>query len=78
VNNLYILTAATIIVGMVIASTLITYSNFKSLPTATFGDHGEGFEDTYEDWFENRGDDNSNYYQQSKQQQDEFFEKSNK
>jgi hypothetical protein len=66
VNNKYIFTAATIIVGMVIASTLITYSNFTSLPTAAFGDHGEGFEDTYEDWFENRGNDNSNYYQQPK------------
>ena len=71
-NNKYVLTAATI-VGMVIASTLITYSNF-SLPAA-FGDHGEGFEDTYGNWYEDR-DDNSNYYQPK--QQDESFEKSNK
>jgi hypothetical protein len=70
VNNKYILTAT--IVGMVIASTLIIYSNF-SLPTA-FGDHGEGFEDTYGNWYEDR-DDNSNDYQ-PKQQQDESFEKS--
>lgn len=71
-NNLYILTA-TIIVGMVIASTLITYSNF-SLPAA-FGDHGEELEDTYRNWYEDR-DDNSNYYHPK--QHDESFEKSNK
>lgn len=57
---------------MVIASTF-TYSNFN-LPAA-FGDHGEGFEDTYGNWYEDR-DDNSNYYQPK--QQDESCEKSNK
>ena len=38
------------IIGMVIAITLITYSNFNLY--AAFGDHGEGFEDTYGDWYE--------------------------
>ena len=51
---------------MVIAITLITYSNFNLY--AAFGDHGEGFEDTYGDWYEKR-DDSSNYYQQQPQQQ---------
>jgi hypothetical protein len=48
-NNKFIIAVATI-VGMVIVTTLITYSNFN-LPAA-FGDHGEEFEDTYENWYE--------------------------
>ena len=59
-NNKYTIAAATII-GIVIAITLITYSNFNI--SAAFGDHGEEFEDTYGDWYEER-DDSSNYYQQ--------------
>ena len=64
-NNKYTI-AAGMIIGMVIAITLITYSNFNLY--AAFGDHGEGFEDTYGDWYEKR-DDSSNYYQQQPQQQ---------
>jgi len=56
VNNKYTIAAATIF-GIVIAITF-TYSNFN-LPVA-FGDHGEEFADTYEDWYEER-DDSSNY-----------------
>ena len=48
-NNKYTIAAGTII-GMVIAITLITYSNFNLY--AAFGDHGEGFEDTYDNWYE--------------------------
>lgn len=61
---------------MVIAITLITYSNFNLY--AAFGDHGEGFEDTYDNWYED-WDGSNNYYQQQPQQyqkQDLFFEKS--
>ena len=51
---------------MVIIITLITYSNFN--PFVAFGDHGEGFEDTYENWYEDR-DGSSNYYQPQQEQQ---------
>ncbi len=61
---------------MVIGTTLITYSNFH-LPTA-FGDHGEEFEDTYENWYEDRDDNGNDYQQEQPQKQDGFFDKSNK
>ena len=64
-NNKYTIAAGTII-GMVIVITLITYSNFNLY--AAFGDHGEGFEDTYENWYEDR-DGSSNYYQPQQEQQ---------
>ncbi len=58
-NNKYTIAAITII-EIVIAITLITYSNFNI--SDAFGDHGEGFEDTYENWYGDR-DGSNNYYQ---------------
>jgi hypothetical protein len=67
VNNKYTIAAGTII-GIVIAITLITYSNFNIYDA--FGDQGEGFEDAYENWYEDR-DGSNNYYQQQPQQEQE-------
>ncbi len=61
-NNKYTIAAITII-EIVITITLITYFNFNI--SDAFGDHGEGFEDTYENWYEDSKQDYG--YEDSKQ-----------